>query len=180
MSLEARFRHVSPEVFHANGGALTFSAADVGALKAAARKTERRRARLCAHTDAGAALHEMLIVHPRDAYVRPHLHRGKDESLVVVEGEVLFVLLDEKGVPTAAYDLAAPPGERPFFLRTPADTYHTLLIKSEWLTFLEATTGPFDREGTVFAPWSPADDDASAIEIYRNELLAKAAALAGI
>jgi cupin fold WbuC family metalloprotein len=180
MSVESRFRHVTPEVFQANAGTTTFSRSDIAVLKAAALNTDRRRARFCAHADADASLHEMLIVHPRDAYVRPHLHRGKDESLVVLEGEVLLVLFDAHGLPSAAHRLAAAgSSDRPFFLRTPADTYHTLLIQSEWLTFLEATTGPFDRADTIFAPWSPADADVMAVQNYRNELLAEAFALAG-
>ena len=178
MNLQSRFRHVSPEVFHTRGGVETFSRQDVADLRNEALKTQRRRARLCAHADATATLHEMLIVHPRDAYVRPHLHRGKDESLVVIEGAVLFVHFDQDGKPTAAHHLAAAPSSHPFYLRTPTDTYHTLLIQSDWLTFLEITTGPFDRSGTIFAPWSPQDDDAASVQTYITELTAKAMSLA--
>ena len=45
----------------------------------------------------GDRLHEMLIVHQRGAYVRPHKHPGKMESTHVVKGLVDVVLFDDDG-----------------------------------------------------------------------------------
>lgn len=174
MDLSSRFHKVSAEVYHAVDDLVTFSQDDVRELKAQAVMTPRHRARLCAHGDPEAALQEMLIVHPRDAYIRPHMHLGKVESLMVVEGQVLVIFFDRSGNPAASFDLATPLSSYPFFLRIPEETFHTLLIKSEWLTFLEVTLGPFNRAGTVMAPWSPEENDTLAVHRYREQLLEQA------
>ena len=54
-----------------------------------AAKTSRGRVRLCVHRDSSEEQQEMLIVHPRHAYVPPHKHLGKSESILILRGSVL-------------------------------------------------------------------------------------------
>ena len=57
----------------------------------------RSRIRLCAHPDVNDTLHEMLIVHEKGTYVRPHKHLNKTESVHIIEGSVDVVIFDDDG-----------------------------------------------------------------------------------
>lgn len=122
------------------------------------------------HADPSAALHEMLIVHHRDVYVRPHLHRGKGESFHVIEGEATVVLFDDRGAVEARISIGAAGSGRFFFYRIPEGVAHTFLIESEWLVFHETTSGPFDPSKTEFMPWAPDGSDADEARSYLDGL----------
>src|SRR5207247_7893851 len=82
----------SAEVRYAIEAVITVDAEDVAQLKREAQRNPRRRVRLCAHGGIDDSLHEMLIVHANNTYVRPHRHLGKSESFHVIEGDVEVVL----------------------------------------------------------------------------------------
>jgi cupin fold WbuC family metalloprotein len=130
----------------------------------------RRRVRLCAHSSPDDRLHEMLIVHERGAYVRPHKHPGKSESTHIIEGMVDIVVFADDGRITDVLQVGDYASGRTFYYRMAAPAFHTLLIRSDVLVFHETTNGPFDRADTVFAPWAPPDDDADAVARYIADL----------
>jgi len=45
----------------------------------------------------------------------------------------------------------------------PPDTFHSLLIESEWFVFQETTTGPFNANDSSTAIWSPDANDSAAV-----------------
>jgi cupin fold WbuC family metalloprotein len=147
----------SAEVLYAAEGLVTLDAEAVAQLKRDAKRNPRRRIRLCAHASVDDRLHEMLIVHERDCYVRPHKHLAKSESFHVIEGEVDVVIFDDTGSVADVIQMGTFDSGRPFFYRLAEPTFHTLLIRSPVLVFHETTNGPFRREETVFAPWAPDD-----------------------
>lgn len=151
----------SPEVVYTDQPFALLGADAVDFLKDQARKTPRRRCRICCHPSPDAALHDMLIVHGMEAYVRPHKHEGKAESLHVVEGRATLVTFDDSGLITRAAALAPAADGGAFMYRMPDGMFHTLLIETEWFVFHEATVGPFDRSRTIEAEWSPVDGEAS-------------------
>ena len=122
--------------------------------------------RLCSHPNTADLLHEMMIVHGHDAYVRPHMHPGKSESIHVIEGSVDVVLFDELGEVTELIKLGEYHSGERFYYRMNMATYHTLIIRSEILVFHEITNGPFDRSKTVFAPWAPEVIDSKRAAYY--------------
>ena len=158
-----RARKVSPEVFYADEAVVRVNRADIADLVAEAVPLPRLRSRLCTHRGVDDALHEMLIVHHREAYVRPHRHFGKAESMHVIQGETDLVLFDETGVVTECIRLGDFASGHPFYYRMADAIFHALIIRSEWLVFHEVTSGPLRREESAFAPWAPADDDPSAV-----------------
>jgi cupin fold WbuC family metalloprotein len=162
-------RRLSEEVLVAEGSPFGLEPADVDELKRLAAATARRRIRVCAHPGPDDPLHEMLIVHAADAYVRPHKHVGKSESLHVVEGEADAVFFDDEGNLVEAVPLGTAPG-RTFYYRIQAPLFHTLLVASDFFVFHEVTNGPFRREETVFAPWSPEEDDVLAADDFRRRV----------
>ena len=152
-------RRVGAEVFYADEPVVRVDAASVRSLVLEAEPTPRRRTRLCTHRSTDDALHEMMIVHHRDAYVRPHRHFGKAESMHVIHGDTDLVLFDEAGTVTDLITLGDFGSGRPFYYRLDAPIFHALIIRSEWLVFHEVTTGPLRREDSAFAAWAPADGD---------------------
>ena len=156
-----RAKAESAEVRYATDAIVLVDATDVARLKREAEQNARRRIRLCAHHSVESRLHEMLIVHTRDTYVRPHKHLGKSESFHVIEGDVDVVIFDDEGGVTDVIPMGAFASGRPFFYRIAEPLFHTLLIRSDVLVFHETTGGPFRRDDTVFAPWAPDDGDAA-------------------
>jgi cupin fold WbuC family metalloprotein len=160
-------RTFNEEVLYAEGNIVTVCVCDIDCLKRLSHKNKRRRIRLCSHNDIDDALHEMLIVHDRNAYVRPHKHPGKSESFHIIEGRADVVLFDDSGGIREIISMGDYKSGLDFYYRLRSPFYHTLLIKSELLVFHEITNGPFDRDDMVFANWSPEEDDTQRVEQYK-------------
>lgn len=167
--MRVKTRLLSPEVLVAEEPTVPVSRADVQELTRAALGAPRRRARLCAHGDVSDPLHEMLIVHTREAYVRPHRHVSKPESVHVFEGAADLVFLTDDGDVQDVVCLGDYASGRVVYCRI-SEGYHTLLIRSDVFVFHESTTGPFRREDTLFAPWSPQEESVDDVADYRAAL----------
>ena len=165
-----RLRFVSPEVIYSDGGFLAVDASTVALLKEKAVGAPRRRCRLCFHANPDATQQEMLIVMHRSSYVRPHRHSGKVETLTVAEGTCDAILFDTTGRVTEVVAMSAPAAGGSFFYRMPEGVFHTLIFRSEWLVYIETTTGPFDKAMTESADWAPPEADATAGHAYLSQI----------
>lgn len=152
------WRKVNDEVYYLERPGLPVGDADLDELVRLAAANPRGRVRLCTHEGPDSVLQEMFIVHEKSCYVRPHKHLDKEECVTIHRGEVDIVLFDEEGGVTEVIRLGGRNTGKPFSCRMVLGTYHMFLIRSEVLVFSEATTGPFDRDKMVFAPWSPDED----------------------
>lgn len=162
-----KYRVVNAEVLYSQAGTMTTaSRSDIDLFKRLASHNPRKRVRLCAHGGADDRLHEMLIVHERGAYVRPHKHPGKTESVHIIEGLVDVIVFDDEGRIENVIRLGDYASGRIFYYRMEMPVFHTLIIRSEVLVFHETTNGPFDRSDTVFAPWAPEDGDVNSIDDF--------------
>ena len=155
----------SEEVYYCHDPMYFVDSDTVKRLKEVAEKTPRGRARLCLHSDTNSDLHQMLIVHPADAYVRPHKHVSRDETFQICEGFATLYIFDESG---AWHEQSMGPADsaKPFLTLVPRGIFHSIRIESSSLVFLEATTGPFDASDTIMAPWSPATSDQERVEEF--------------
>ncbi|HEX9871561.1 MAG TPA: WbuC family cupin fold metalloprotein [Candidatus Tectomicrobia bacterium] len=153
-----RLNRFNEEVYFAADPIVKVGHEDIELLKRLALETKRRRVRLCTHGNVEDRLHEMLIVHTRDAYVRPHKHLNKAESFHIIEGVVDVVFFDDAGAITDMVHISTASDDR-FYYRVSGPRFHTLLIRSDFLVFHEVTSGPFIRDQTTFAPWAPEEDD---------------------
>jgi cupin fold WbuC family metalloprotein len=158
----------SNEVYFAKGPIVRISVREIEELKKKAAQTLRKRTRLCAHKNESEFLQEMFIVHMKDVYVRPHKHLNKNESLHVLEGSATVVIFDEGGDVVEKYSIGDYRSGRTFYQRIPNGLYHSLLIQSEVFIFHECTTGPFVRDESLFAPWSPEEGTAGVTEFLRR------------
>jgi cupin fold WbuC family metalloprotein len=164
-----RWTSVKDEVFYADESPVRVSRPDIDELVRLAHVAGRRRSRLCAHPDAASRVHEMIIVHERDTYVRPHKHIDKSESFHVIAGRGDVVLLRDDGSVRDIVNLTSYEEGGCFYYRLHEPLFHTLVIRSDVIVFHETTNGPFVREETVFPEWAPAESDPDGICRYRAD-----------
>jgi cupin fold WbuC family metalloprotein len=160
-------RDVAPGVQAAGGPIVTVAQADLDELRRRTRR-EGRSQRLLLHPGIDDELHEMLIVHPRGIYVRPHLMARSSKTYMMVEGEMAMVLFGDDGTVEARHLLRDGGRGGPFLLRLMERRFHTVVPLTETAAFLEILPGPF--RGTVFAPWAPAADGGDAAAAYGRRL----------
>ncbi len=137
----SEFIQQSEEVFYPKPGEpVVVGPREIEFLREQARQTRRKRARLCCHANADALVHEMFIYHERGAYVAPHLHVQKSESLQVIHGAADAILFTEHG----AVQSIVPVGEGgSSYYRIDSGVFHTLRIRSSEFIFKEVVQGPF-------------------------------------
>lgn len=165
-----RWKAVNDAVYIAEDKIVTFTKNDVAFLKERLSQTGIKRIRVCAHKNTEDALQEMIIAFAKGSYIRPSKHLNKEESIHVLEGTANFIFFDDQGKITHVIPVGDPSSGFQEYLRTPTDTYHTVLITSDHFVVQETTQGPFHRADTVFAQWGPEDQLTSAVEGYMNEL----------
>src|ERR1700742_3115028 len=168
-------RAQNPEVYYSNAAIVTADDDVIAELKRIAAQNPRLRSRLCTHPDPSSGLHEMLIVHHREAYVRPHKHFGKPESFHVIEGTARVVIFEHDGSIRDVLEMAPYGHGKLCYYRMPDDVFHSILITSEWLVFHETTAGPFDPSRTAFPDWAPDGSDPVAVRSYVMKIQALAA-----
>ena len=170
------FRFATPEVIYTDRLFVTAGPEEVALLKRQAAVTPRQRCRLCAHPAPDAAQQEMLIAMVGEGYVRPHRHRGKSESLTVLEGAADAVLFDEAGAIREVIGMTPYAEGGQFFYRMPEGLYHGLVFRTPWFIYVETTAGPFDPARTEPAPWAPPETEAEAGRAYVAALVARVGA----
>jgi cupin fold WbuC family metalloprotein len=149
----------SNQVYNSIDRTLSVDKNDISQLISTAKKNPTGKVRLCSHINTDEAIHEMFIVHREGTYVRPHKHLDKTESMLVIEGVVDYLIFNDDGKVREIIKMGDYKSGDSFYQSTSANTYHGLLIHSEWLVFLEITKGPFISEETLFASWSPESSD---------------------
>ena len=97
MGIKVEYRKINEEVLYPDGKWVGLTIADLAFLRSEAAKNPRQRIRLCAHQGPQDKVHEMFIVHGKDAYVRPHRHLNKTESFFLLEGQADAVFFDDEG-----------------------------------------------------------------------------------
>lgn len=163
-------KEFNPEVLYTDEPITKVHREDIEYLKKRSQQNPRKRIRLCAHSSVDDKLHEMLIIHTRDTYVRPHKHFNKSESFHIIEGACDVIVFDERGEIAERIQMGTFDSGKRFYYRLPEPYYHTLLIHTEFLVFHETTSGPFERSDTAFAPWSPPEEDSLNIHRFLENL----------
>jgi cupin fold WbuC family metalloprotein len=168
-----KYRFQNAEVIYSDLEIVTAARGDIAHLERLSSVNPRNRIRLCAHRSPDDTLHEMLIVHERSAYVRPHKHPGKIESMHVISGQVDVIVFDDKGDVRQVIEMGDYASGLPFYYRVDTPIFHTLIIRSDVLVFHETTDGPFRPGASVFPDWAPDGSDMIAAGRYIGELDAR-------
>jgi cupin fold WbuC family metalloprotein len=161
---------LAPNILASKTSSLVITQTVIDDLKHRASASPLKRARILAHGDPQAPLHEMLIVQTKAVYVRPHRHHGKSESLHVIDGSAKIVYFNDVGNIEETLDVGPSNSNDPFFLRTDSPRWHMQIVLTPYFVFHEVTNGPFRREDTEFAPWAPDENDAPTVEAYLSGL----------
>ncbi|MBF0156823.1 MAG: cupin fold metalloprotein, WbuC family [Magnetococcales bacterium] len=130
-------------------------AAMLSRLKSAAEIAPLGRARLCLHRDHDDPVQEMIIVHTRRSWDRPHRHRRKSISIMLLEGRLRLPLFADDGQVITCLELGTMTSALPFMTRFSEGEWYACVPVTEPVVIYEALTGPF-RKGEDFYPdWAP-------------------------
>jgi cupin fold WbuC family metalloprotein len=165
----SRYREFNSEVFYTAEALALVGDTDVAALRDQAAENPRERSRLCLHENPDAPVHEMLIVHRKGVYVRPHRHSVKPESLLVLSGCVTAIFHDDEGRPARTVAMGPAGSGRAFYYRIPPGQWHSLLIDED-LVFMEVVQGPFAPGQSEFPAWAPDGADPAAVQAFQQRL----------
>ena len=144
---------------------LSLSKKDLDYLQSLANLNDRKRSRICSHNKISDDIHEMFIYHPKGTYVRPHKHILKNESFHLICGKIDFVTFDKIGNITEVLPMENYISGKTFYYRISPDIFHTQIFLEDTI-FHEVTKGPFKKEDTVFADWSPDEENTALVENY--------------
>lgn len=164
------WKKIAPEVFTATTSIVSINAHDVFALKEAMANCDNHRARICAHLSINDSLHEMIIAMTEHSYIRPHKHHNKSESFHIIEGFMDVVIFNDTGDVIKVVPMGDARSGKCMFYRLSEPYFHTLVLRSECVVFHETTNGPFCRDATEYAPWSPPEEAAEDINVFLQQL----------
>ena len=157
-----RFSKLSDAVFVADEAVTTISTNDIDFLKHQASVLPVRKSRVLLHGKPEQLLHEMLIVHTRGTYIQPHINQRSAKSFLVISGTMRLVLYDEDGSIRTHYDLSDDDAEANVLIRLNRPYFHTLIMLSDTVVFLETTLGP--HKETIYADFAPKPNEKGATE----------------
>ena len=161
---------ISEEIFAAQSDIASANVDDMDMLKKMVTTTPNKRIRICAHQKSDDRLHEMLIVINQESYIRPHKHLNKGESFHIIEGMLDVVIFHDDGRIHTVIEMGGATSGKDFYYRLSAPYFHTLILKTEWVVFHETTNGPFLKDETVYADWSPEPGDLSLVNQFKKNL----------
>jgi cupin fold WbuC family metalloprotein len=139
-------------------------------IKSEALKTNLKRARLCFHPNSNEPIHEMLIASSKDGYVRPHKHENKTESFSVIEGEIDVIIFNDNGTIEETIEMGDPRSDKKFYYRSPKNQFHSVIVKTPIAVFHETTNGPFSTGDSIYAEWSPEENDKERISSFLDKI----------
>jgi cupin fold WbuC family metalloprotein len=160
----------SNEVLYAEDPIVSVSYDDVEWLKQKGKINLSGRIRLCSHPALTNKLHEMIIILRKNAFVQPHKHPQKSESIHIIEGVADVVVFNDDGIINQILPLGDYGSGRKFYCRMNSTVFHTLLTRSDYLIFHETINGPFKKDISQFPPWSPAISDPDGCKRYVEQL----------
>lgn len=132
----------------------------IDALIVKAAASPRRRAHFNIHASSDDPVQRFLVAVQGDSYFRPHRHRTNSELAVVLRGSLELVIFDETGHVLSRQGIGEGTGR--FAYETNMGAWHTLIPVIGPAVFFEVKQGPYDpATAAEFAPWAPAEGEAS-------------------
>ena len=162
----ANYREEGEGIYYVEDDIVQIGSESVDFLKERVGFCSKKRNRICSHVNPDDQLHEMLICVMVGSYIAPAKHIRKAESLHVIEGTADIVFFDVDGNIDEVTELAEPGSSGKFYYRMNTDTYHMLIVRSEFFVFHEVTSGPFDRSSTVLPDWAPEENNHKEIHAF--------------
>ncbi len=145
----------------------------ISELLSKAEQSPRRRINYNFHRSLDDTMHRFLNVMLRGTFVAAHRHTHppKDESFVVLRGNIAFIIFNDDGSIQESHILGEPVGEKkfPVGIDILPGTWHTLIVLGESAVIYEVKPGPYEpASDKEFAEWSPKEGDAKCLEIQKE------------
>lgn len=163
-------KKVNDEVYYNESDTLALTKSDIDDLIEKGLKNPRERARICTHLSPDSKTQEMVIVHSRKAYVRAHKHMVKPESFHIITGKVDVYIYKDNGEVIKKIEMGDYSSGKPFYYRIEKNIYHSMIIKSDVLVFVETTTGPFRSDETEFPKWAPLEENKNEVNVFLDRI----------
>lgn len=120
-------------------------------LKAEAHRLNLTQARMCFHKDDYSPLQIMLVYHAAAHQVRKHVHSDKDEYIQIIQGDLSVRIYDQNGGHVRTLRLSDESRENSgdLFCFVEKNVVHDVVMHCDSV-FLETTSGPFNKNSTVY------------------------------
>lgn len=141
----------------------------ISMLKREAMTDPLKRARFCLHMNNLDTVHQMIIVHHKDTYVRPHKHINKIESFHIIEGILDIIFFNNSGDIVKAITLSSNPNKS-FIYRLSSSKWHMVIPKTRFVVFHEITAGPFVKDDCIFPDWAPSESESDKIDEFKKKM----------
>jgi len=116
-------------------------------LKSISVKNNNSNARFCLHQNPESSLHSMIILEYKDKKCRkPHKHDEKEEILHILEGQMIALMLNDRGK-ILKKTLLTP--EENFLYSNPKGKYHIWLPLTDYVIYVETKRGPFQQKDNL-------------------------------
>lgn len=128
-------------------------------VSAEAVASPRRRKNRNFHSSDSDPAHRLLNAIEPDSYIMPHRHLdpGKDETMIVLRGQLGVVFFDASGQVTQTAVLS--PEGRACGVNIRHGVYHTVFASQPGTVFFEAKAGPYvPLSEAERAPWAPGEN----------------------
>lgn len=137
----------------------------------ASRESERLRIILPVHREQDAKVQRMINFLQPGTYIRPHKHPldHATESLVLIQGSILFYTFDENGIELTKNELNTKP--LPAVIDIESQVWHSFFVLKEDTILFECKKGPYNAEtDKIFAKWSP-EEGSNSVEEWMNHFI---------
>ncbi len=127
-----------------------------------AKQSPRLRKNYNFHHSDEDICHRLLNAMEPGSYIQPHRHldANKDETLIVIRGEMGLIIFDDDG--NMEEKSLLKPGGHTMMVNIPHGKFHTWVSFTERSVFFESKAGPFlplSQEEKAF--WAPLEGDES-------------------
>jgi cupin fold WbuC family metalloprotein len=114
-----------------------------------------KKSRFCLHKSKNSKIHEMIIYHKKNYYIKPHKHLGKHESFHLIKGSADVIFFQDNGKIDKIIKMGEYTSSKTYYYRINKAIYHSIVIKSPYIIFHEVVLGPFKKSKTKFPKWAP-------------------------
>ena len=118
-------------------------------LEVASKQSIKFRSRICLHDTNESVIQEMLLFLERKTVIDIHKHLDRDETYILIHGEIELNLYTESKELTKTINLTPFSEQGVFIFKTLKNQWHSLRVLSETAILFEITSGPFIKKNTI-------------------------------
>lgn len=135
-----------------------------------AQENSRLRMNYNLHESLDAPIHRLLNALEPGTYLPPHRHTDKEETYILLRGNLLVFFYDDLGNVTEKANLNLSAGV--YGVEISAGTWHSIIILEPGTVIFEIKSGPYcPLPPEDIAPWAPAPSDAEGAAVFMKRML---------